>query len=216
MRFASPVLLLVIALLPLGARAEDSTKVNASKQNAELAPNKGNDSTLEPTRAANQRPFQRNDQMQDKRFNAPEKIDRKDSPLGSRRAAIDMKEAKEKTIVDRKDYPKPEVRDRELSSHDGERSQIQTQGDQVLKYDKADKFQSRMADADTAAAQRQPKMEKRTTFDKINRFLFKRNGPGTENGDPLVTTAGGPAPAPQDTHTVYSFDWSRAKQVTPQ
>ncbi|TSJ77128.1 hypothetical protein [Rariglobus hedericola] len=136
-------------------------------------------------------------------------IERKDSALGDKRAPIDLKEKRDKTIVDRKDYPKPEVRDRELNSHDGQRSSIQPKGDQILKYDTVAKYQDRMKDAETAASQRQPKMEKRTTFDKLNRFLFKRNGPGTENGTAMVTpAAGGPAPASQDTHTNYNIDWS--------
>jgi hypothetical protein len=120
-----------------------------------------------------------------------------------------MKEKREKTIIDRKDYPKPEVRDRKLNHHDGERSRIQAEGDQIKKYDTVAKYQDRMKDTETAAAQRQPKMEKRTTFDKLNRFVFKRNGPGSETGTSLVTpAAGGPAPAPQDTYTEYKVDWS--------
>lgn len=215
MRFAPPVLLFVATVLPLGLRAEDVTKVDASKQNTQLAPSGGNDSPLAPSRDTNQRTFLRNDRLQEQRFNAPDMIQRKDSELGSRRAPIDLTEKKDKTVVDRKKYPEMEIRDRELSPHDGEKSRIQPEGDQILKYGKADRFQNRMTDAETAAAQRQPKLEKRTTFEKINRFIFKRNGPGTEDGEPMVKTAGGPAPAMQDTHTTYKFDWGKAKQVQP-
>jgi hypothetical protein len=148
--------------------------------------------------------------VQDQRFSAPENIGRKDAAVGDKRAAIDITETREKNIVDRKDYPKPEVREREMNNHDGEKSSIQPKGDQVIAYDKVSKYQSRMADADSGQFQRKPSLEKRTTFEKLNRFVFKRNSPGSENGKAVVTqVAGGPAPASQDTYTKFEVDWKR-------
>ncbi|MBC8040613.1 MAG: hypothetical protein H7Y06_08735 [Opitutaceae bacterium] len=205
----TPLLLLVVsAVLPLGLHAEDVTKVDATQRNTDLAPTQESaDTRLSPGREANQRPFFRNEVVQDQRFNAPEKIDRKDATLGERRAPIDITETREKTIIERKDFTKPEVRERELNRHDGEKSRIQPKGDQVKKYDTVSKYQSRMADVDSGQFQRNPTLEKRTTFEKLNRFIFKRNAPGSENGTPTVTTAGGPAPASQDTYTKYQVDW---------
>lgn len=205
------MLLALSAVLPLGLRAKDPSRIEAGKQNTQLAPTPDTaDTPLSPNRDGNQRPFLRNDHLQDQRFNAPEVIERKDAAVGERRAPIDMVEKREKTIIDRKAYPKPDVRERELNRHDGEKSRIQPTGDMVKSYDKVSKYQGRMTDAETAAAQRQPKFEKRTTFEKLNRFIFKRNGPGTPDGTPMVTpAAGGPAPAAQDTHTQYQVDWKR-------
>ena len=213
MRVTPLIFFAVAAVLPLALSAKDPSDVDASKKNEQLAPTpESADTSLSPNRATNQRTFIRQDHLQDQRFNAPDRIERKDAIVGERRAPIDITEKREKTIIDRKDYTKPEVRERELNRHDGERAGIQTTGDQVKSYDKVERYQGRMADAETAASQRQPKMEKRTTFDKLNRFVYKRNAPGSEGGKPVVTpAAGGSAPASQDTYTRYQIDWSRAE-----
>lgn len=216
MRFASPLLLAIALALPAGLSAKDPSQVDATKQDTQLAPSAENaDNPLSTSRESNQRTFVRNDHLQDQRFSAPEPITRKDAVVGEKRASIDMTETREKNIVDRKDYPKPEVREHEVNRHDGERARIQPKDDQVKKYDTVEKYQNRMTDAKTAAAQRQPTMEKRTTFESINRFVFMRNGPGTEDGKPMVTpAAGGSAPASQDTHTKYEVNWRRAPAVS--
>ncbi len=209
MRSALPLFLVLSAVIPLALHAEDPSRIDAEKKNSQLAPSPDNaDMPLSPSRETNQRPFLRNDNVQDQRFRAPEMIERKDAAIGDRRAPIDMKEKREKTIIDRKDYPKPEVREREMNRHDGEKSIIQPKGDQVKTYDKVSKYQSRMQDA-SASAQRQPSFEKRTTFENLNRFIFKRNGPGSEGGNAVVSTAGGPPPESQDTHTRYQIDWNQ-------
>ena len=148
--------------------------------------------------------------MQDQRFNAPEKIERKDAVVGDKRAAIDVTETRAKTIIDRKDFPKPEVRERELNRHDGEKSTIQPQGDMIKSYDTVSKYQDSMADAKNSTFKRQPSLEKRTTFDNLNRFIFQRNGPGSGDGQSTVTpAAGGPAPTGLDTYQQYKVDWQR-------
>jgi len=148
--------------------------------------------------------------VQDQRFSAPEAIERKDSVVGDRRAAIDVTETRDKKIIDRKDFPKPDVRERQINRHDGEKAYIQPKGDMVKSYDKVSKYQDGMAAANTGEFQRQPTLEKRMSFDKLNRFIFRRNGPGSENGSAMVTpAAGGPAPASQDTYTKYQVDWKR-------
>jgi hypothetical protein len=205
------------ALLPFGVQAKDPAAIDASKQNAQLAPTpESADTPLSPARETNQRTFFRNEHVQDQRFHTPEVIDRKNAPVGDRRAPIDVTETREKTIIDRKAFPKPEVREREINRHNGERARIQPEGDMLKKYDMVTKYQGRMKDADEAAARRAPKFEKRTTFEKLNRFAFKRNGPGTEGGSPMVTpAAGGPAPASQDTYTKYRVDWKRLDGAQP-
>lgn len=218
MRFATPLLLVLSAVLPLGVHAKDPSQIDASKQNTQLAPTpESTDTPLSPEREANQRSFFRNDHVQDQRFTTPDLVERKDAAVGDKRAPIDVTEKREKTIVDRKDFPKPEVRDREMHHRDGEKSRIQPKGDMVKTYDKVSKYQSRMTDADMAAAQRAPKLEKRTTFEKLNRFVFKRNAPGSADGKPVVTpAAGGSNPPPsQDTYTKYKVDWTKGS-VTPE
>jgi hypothetical protein len=206
----------LVSLGSVGLRAADPAQFDPSKKNDQLAPTpEQTDTRLAPNQEANQRPIERNDLLQDQRFKAPDKVERKDAVVGEKRAPIDIKEAREKNVIERKDVPKPELKTWDKNRHNGEKFGRQPSGDDVKKYDMADKYQGRMTDAKTAAAQRQPKMEKRTTFESINRFLFKRNGPGSADGKAMVTpAAGGPNPPPsQDTYKKYSVDWSKGQTI---
>lgn len=195
MRFVLPLIFGFCVALPFGARAEDPNKIAPEQQNTRLAPGPdNNDNRLTPANTDNQLPFKRDERVQNNRFTTPELREKKMAPVGERQAPIDVKETREKTIIDRKDYPKPDVIDRKMSPDNAEMFFAQPKGDMVKKYDLVPKYQNRLTDAENAAAQRQPTLEKRTTFDKINRFVFRRNGPG-ENGNPIVTPAGGGAPA---------------------
>jgi hypothetical protein len=212
--------LLLCALLGAGGvaglRAADSSEFDPSKKNDQLAPTpERTDSRLAPNQEANQRPIERNERLQDQRFSGPEQIERKDAPVGDKRAPIEMKETREKNLIERKTAPKPELKTWDKNRHDGEKADHQPKGDQIKKYEMAEKYQSRMTDAKTAAAQRQPKMQKVTSFEKINRFLFKRNGPGSETGKAMVTpAAGGSTPPPsQDTYRKYRVDWSKGQTI---
>jgi len=211
MKAALPLILAVSALLPLGLQAKDPSQIDPAQRHEQLAPTpESADTRLSPQRESNQRSFFRNEAVQDQRFSAPEKIDRKDAAVGDKRASIDVTETREKTIVDRKDFPKPEVRDREMNRHDGEKSHIQPEGDQIKKFDTVSKYQDGMADAKNSTFKRQPTLEKRTTFEKLNRFVFQRNGPGSGDGTSAVTpAAGGPAPTGLDTYQQYKVDWKR-------
>jgi hypothetical protein len=215
MRLALPLLLALCAASTPGLHAQGRLDVDASKRNDQLAPTPdSSDTPLSPQRETNQRTFFRNDHVQDQRFSTPDQIERKDAAVGDKRAPIDVTETREKTMVDRKDFPKPEVREREMNRHDGEKARIQPEGDQIRTFDKVTKYQSRMVDADNTKFRHQTVLEKRTTFDKINRFIFRRNGPGSDEGKPVVTpAAGGPPPPSQDTYTKYRVDWKRLDEA---
>ncbi|MEZ0218079.1 MAG: hypothetical protein ACAH89_13165 [Rariglobus sp.] len=176
---------------PAIARADASRVVDPSQANTKLAPGADNtDDRHAPGNTDNQLPFKRNDRVQDNRFNTPELREKTLAPVNDRRAPFEMTETREKTIIDRKEFPKPEVKDRKISPDNNVMFSSQPKGDMVKKYDTVAKYQDRITDAETAASQRQPKLEKRTTFDRVNRFIFHRNGPG-ENDNPLSTKAGG-------------------------
>jgi len=196
MKSALPLFFVLLAALPSGMRAEDPTKVAPEQKNTQLAPGTNNDdSRLAPGNTDNQLPFKRDDRVQNSRFSTPELRDKKLAPVGDRRAPFDVTETRDKNIVDRKDYPTPEIRDNKMSPDNGQLYRDQPKGDMVKKYDMVGKYQDRMTDAATAASQRQPKFEKRTTFDKINRFVFRRNGNPGEGDNAVVTKAGGGADA---------------------
>jgi hypothetical protein len=180
-----PVLPLLFAVFCLGSStllARDPAKINAGQRNTTFAPS----GSITPDK----RTPEGNATLQDKRFNSPELIERKDAAIADKRAPFAVEETREKEIYDRKDYPKPEVRDRETYARDGEKSRIQPKGDMIKKYDMAAKYQDRIKDAPNSGLQRSPTLEKRTTFDRINRFVFRRNGPG-QGADTGVTAAGG-------------------------
>lgn len=202
---------LIFALLAVHAHAKDPAQVDPAQRNEALAPTpESADTRLSPNRPSNQRTFLRNEVVQDQRFVAPEQIERKDAAVGGKRSSIDVTETREKTVIDRKEFPKPDVRDRQLNRHDGELSRIQPKGDMIKSYDTVSKYQDRMADAKNSAFQRQPTLEKRTSFEKLNRFVFQRNGPGSGDGQSVVTpAAGGPAPTGLDTYQQYRVDWKR-------
>jgi hypothetical protein len=209
MRIALPLIMVLAGVLPSGVHAKDPSQVDPSKQSTTFAPTPENaDTAVSPTRESNQRTFQRNDQLEDQRFRVPEQIDRKDAAVAGKESAIDVKEAREKSIIDRKDFSTPELNEYDKNRHDGERYRYQPEGDDVKTYDKVGKYQDRMTSATEAASTTKPIFEKKSSFEKINKFLFKRNNPGTEDGKPLVSTAGGPAPTPQDTTAKYNIDWS--------
>ena len=69
----------------------------------------------------------------------------------------------------------------------------------------AEKYQQGIRAANAASVQLQPDLDRQSTFDQLNRFVFRRNGPGTEGGSALVTAAGGGAatvlPTAADTTT---------------
>lgn len=58
----------------------------------------------------------------------------------------------------------------------------------------ASRFQARLAAAETAASQQKPSLERRLPFSDLNRFVFRRNTPGSE-GDAAATPAAGGSPA---------------------
>ncbi|MFA6960592.1 MAG: hypothetical protein WC205_07580 [Opitutaceae bacterium] len=216
MRLALPLLLIVSAVLPAGLLAGDSLQVDPAKRDTQLSPTpESADTPLSPNRETNQRTFWRNDHVQDQRFSAPDKIERKDAVMGDKRASIDVTETREKNMIDHKEFSTPELREREINRHDGEKSFIQPEGDQVRKFDTVTKFQGRMTDADNTEFRRQPKLEKKLSFDKLNRFVFRRNGPGSESGQATVTPAASEAPPPsQDTHTTFKVkEWLRLEST---
>lgn len=216
MKVALPLIVALSFALLCPLRADPSGPIDAAQRNEALAPTpESSDTKLSPQREANQRTFIRNDHVQDQRFSAPDKIERKDAAVGDRRAPIDVTETRDKNIIDRKEYPRtPEVRERQTSHFDGEKSNIQPKGDMLRQYDTVTKYQSRMEDAKDGPFQREPKLEKRMSFERLNRFVFRRNGPGTENGASVVTPAGGNTPPPsQDTYTKYKVDWKRLDEA---
>lgn len=197
MKPAPPLLLLLAcAALAPSSRAEDPGQVNAGRQNAQLSPGAANvDTGLSPS--GNLFPFTRDDSVQDKLFPAPDEIQKQMSALDGQKAPFDFaaQTLKENT-VDRKNFPQPTIIKRQMSPDDGDMFRAQPGSDPDQKFGVsavALKYQDSLDNAHQVFGRNQVTFAKTTTFDKLNKFLFRRNGP--ENGGQLVTPAGGGSPA---------------------
>lgn len=134
---------------------------------------------------AETRPIERADGVQEQRFDRGELREQPQAPVGDRRANIDLKESDRKTLVtpERKTY---ETLDYDPNGYDGQLSERFRTGDEPYRTSMAQRYQDSLGEAQDAA----PKtvVKKRTTFDSVNRFLFRRNRP---EGDDLFGRAGG-------------------------
>jgi hypothetical protein len=109
----------------------------------------------------------------EKRF-ATESIERKSAVVGDRRSTIAVRETREKKLFatpDRKEY---EVVERKDSRWAGKSSRFSTSEDR-FECKVAVRFQDRIGDASPFNDNVKPIVSKRTSFDKINRFAFRRN-----------------------------------------
>ena len=130
------------------------------------------------------KPLQRNEVLLDKRVEPPV-LTRKEAVVGDRRSSIEVGETREKKLFStpgRKEY---EVIDRKESPWSGKMSRYSTSED-AYRSRTAIRFQDKISDASPVSRNSQAVVEKRTTFDRINRFVFQKNSDQTVT----VTTAG--------------------------
>ncbi len=190
MRLA-PTLLLALAaacVLP-GARAEDPAKVDPSQQVNALNP------SPETTKSVNQVEIKHDDTLQGSRATLPGVIEEPKASIGSRAANIDVTETRPKTIITPKEAA---ISTTPLANQDSSLNGQSAPGRLQPGVNPfrgstavADKFQQRLTDANTANLKIQPDLQRTTSFDQLNRFIFRHNGPGSEGGPGLITAAGG-------------------------
>jgi hypothetical protein len=137
---------------------------------------------------------ERNDAVGDRRFDTRQ-VEKKDAVIGERRSNVVVGETRPKrTFVgpERKTY---EVIDRKENSWSGKMSRYSTSED-AYHSRTAIRFQDKISDASPTARNAQPAVEKRTTFDRINRFVFHKNS----DQKVAVTRAGSEKPAADASH----------------
>lgn len=166
------------------ARAEDVPKLDVTQKVDSLATS--NQAVL-PDPVA----IKKADQVQAKQAVLPGVIKEPNAPLAGRQAPIDVTETRAKDMVSLKEAPKPEVRQHEESDLNGRLAPSRFQPGQNDYYNTelVAKYRQSMIDAEAIAQKNSPMSGQMTTFAKLNRFVFKRNGPGTE-GNPMVMPAG--------------------------
>ncbi len=181
-------LLLLLAAALWGAapaaRAEDVPKIDATQKVDSLGTS--NQAVL-PDPVA----IKKADQVQDKQAAIPGVIKEPTAPLAGRQAPINVTETRAKEMVPLKEAPKPELRPHEESDLNGQLAPSRFQPGQNDYYNSelVEKYRQSMIDAEAIAQKNSPMSGQMTTFAKLNRFVFKRNAPGTE-GNPMVMPAG--------------------------
>jgi hypothetical protein len=184
-RLAVLVPFAAIACAPAAGAADATTPIDYTQRNAPFAPA----GTVAPAR---QNPADKPAAaVQDRRFEKSA-LDKKTSPLGERRAPIDLTEAREKNVRD-KDSRRPEKIDHAESALNRKPAAIST-ADDTRKPPTVAKYQDGLAAASASNMARFPALDQATGA-KINRFVFRKNpvesGPAAAGA--TVTPAGGPA-----------------------
>jgi len=131
--------------------------------------------------------------VQDKRVDKTV-VDKPAATIGDRRAAIDLKETRDKNIRD-KDSQRPETVDRTMSALNHREATISTANESTMKPQMVVKYQDSLTAASATNMARFPALD-RATGAKINRFVFRRNAPETADAlaGAAVTPAAGGAP----------------------
>ncbi len=188
MRSAVFVLLPGICLAGLAgipARAADATTtLDATQRNTPYAPA----ATVTPEK---QSPAAKPDpSVQEKRFQT-QTVERKSSPLLERRAPIDLRETREKNVIN-KDSHRPEAIEQPRSAFNHQPAGIST-GDAAAKPPLVAKYQDSLKAASASNMGRFPAFDQATSA-KINRFVFRKNptdAPGALGGAAVTPAAGG-------------------------
>jgi hypothetical protein len=175
------------------ARAADATSpVDAAQRNGPFAP------ATSVTAPKKDSP-KTNETVQEKRFEKST-VEKQTAPIADRRAAIDMQEAREKSVRE-KDSRRPETKEQPTSAFNHREAAISTQGD-TTKPPMVAKYQDSLA-APTpwgpgAAAGNTARFSTtdKGTVAKVNRFVFRKNPADTSaalDGAVVTPAAGGAA-----------------------
>lgn len=148
-------------------------------------------------------PVERNEVLMDRRFQrgGDETIEKKNAIVGERRSGIAVEESEEKQLYrtpERKEY---DVVERKDSVWSGKESRFST-GEDAYRSKVATRFQEKISDVRPFNDNVKPVVSQRTTFDRINRFAFRKNGDqsvsvstaGSEQGSRDISGASAPVP----------------------
>lgn len=134
-----------------------------------------------------------NSRVQDRRFETTT-VDRALAPIGDRRAAIDVGEARAKQVRE-KTTQRPETIEHRESAYNHRPSAIATGAD-TTKPPLVAKYQDSLSAATASNMARFPALD-RSTSARINRFVFRKNAPEPDRalaGATITPAAGGASP----------------------
>ncbi|MCU0793761.1 MAG: hypothetical protein MUE42_13130, partial [Opitutaceae bacterium] len=119
-------------------------------------------------------PLERNEVLMERRFDAGEPLERKEALVGERRAPIAVEETREKTLFATPEQKKYDVIERKDSPWAGKKSRFSTTED-TYRSKVAIRFQDQIGKATPFNDNMKTVVSQETTFDKINRFAFRKN-----------------------------------------
>lgn len=122
------------------------------------------------------KPIERNDVVSERRFeNGTEVRTKENATVGETRSNIKVGEEKDKAIYpspERKEYEVIERKDSKFNSKEGRFST----SEDAYRSKTAVRFQEKIGDASPITGEVTTTYSRRTTFDRINRFAFRKNG----------------------------------------
>jgi hypothetical protein len=185
-RFALlPLLATALALAP--ARAEDATKVDPNQQSQQFSPTPDN---VETKKNFDTQP---DSKIQDHKADLPGLVDEPKAAVGDKRSPIEVGDTFQRKTYERKEAaisttPVPH----QESTMNGQTAPDKFQTTSTYsKSGPATQFQQKLSDAFATRQLAGPEVIKQTSFDRVNRFVFKHNAPGSDDGPSMVTAAGG-------------------------
>lgn len=176
--------LTLAALVTLVSAQAAPGRLDASKRASRV-------STEEKAILPENKPIERNEVLMDKRVET-ETYEKKEALVGERRSNIAVEETREKKTYRTPERKKYDVIERKESVLTGKQSRFSTSED-AYRSKTAVRFQQKIGDAMPFNENVKPVVSKRTTFDRVNRFAFRRN-----NGDAVSVTKAGSGDAPRD------------------
>jgi hypothetical protein len=167
-------------------RAADATSpVDYSDRNTPFAP------TVSKAALPEKKAPAVNGHVQEKRVEKAT-VEKTLAPQGDRRAGIEMKETRDKHVVEKESH-RPETREQATSAFNHRPAAITTSGD-ATKHPMVAKYQDSLTAMNGVKTTSLRAMSRETTA-KVNRFVFRKNPPDTSivTEDKTVTPAAGGA-----------------------
>ncbi len=189
--------------LTLAALATLSTLHAAAPGRMDVSKRATRVSTEEKAVLPENKPIERNEVLMDKRFET-ETVERKEALVGERRSSITVEETREKQLFVTPEQKKYEVIERKESIWNGKESRYSTSED-AYRSKVAIRFQDKIGEASPVMKDVKPVVSQRTTFDKINRFAFRKNSDQT-----VRVSIAGSERAPIDASKASSLNEARS------
>lgn len=120
------------------------------------------------------RPIEQNEIVSEKRFGT-QVNPKQEALVGERRSTVSTENSREKELFVTPDQKHYDRIDRKQSAWDGKQSRYST-GEDAYRSKVAARFQDKIGEASPFAGDMTPVVSKRTSFDRVNRFAFRRNG----------------------------------------